>query len=36
MWNTDRQEMSAVIKTLQDKPHAVLMSFQMEYAESYE
>lgn len=36
MWNTDSQEMSAVIMTLQDKPQAVLMSFQKEYAESYE
>ena len=36
MWNTDSQEMSAVIMTLQDKPQAVLMSFQKEYSESYE
>ena len=36
MWNTDSWEMFAVIMTLQDKPQAVLMSFQKEYAESYE
>ena len=36
MWNTDNREMFAVIMTLQDKPQAVLMSFQKEYAESYE
>ena len=36
MWNTDNREMLAVIMTLQDKPQAVLMSFQKEYAESYE
>ena len=36
MWNTDSREMFAVIMTLQDKPQAVLMSFQKEYAESYE
>ena len=36
MWNTDNWEMLAVIMTLQDKPQAVLMSFQKEYAESYE
>ncbi len=35
-WNTDSREMFAVIMTLQDKPQAVLMSFQKEYAESYE
>lgn len=36
MWNIDSREMFAVIMTLQDKPQAVLMSFQKEYAESYE
>lgn len=36
MWNTDNREMFAVFMTLQDKPQAVLMSFQKEYAESYE
>ncbi len=36
MWNTDNREMFAVIMTLQDKPQTVLMSFQKEYAESYE
>ena len=36
MWNTDSREMFAVIMAIQDKPQAVLMSFQKEYAESYE
>ena len=36
VWNSDNREMLAVIMAMQDKPQAVLMSFQKEYAESYE
>lgn len=36
VWNSDNLEMLAVIMAMQDKPQAVLMSFQKEYAESYE
>lgn len=33
VWNSDNLEMLAVIMAMQDKPQAVLMSFQKEYAE---
>ena len=36
VWNTDNREMLAVIMAIQDKPQAVLMSFQKEYAEPYD
>lgn len=36
VWNSDNREMLAVIMAMQDKPQAVLMSFQKEYAESYD
>lgn len=35
VWNSDNLEMLAVIMAMQDKPQAVLMSFQKEYAEPY-
>ena len=34
-WNTDSPEMMALIMTMKNKPQAVMMSFQREYAESY-
>ena len=36
VWNSDNLEMLAVIMAMQDKPQAVLMSFQKEYAEPYD
>lgn len=36
VWNTDNKEMIALIMALKNKPQAVLMSFQKEYAESYD
>lgn len=36
MWSSDNREMLAVIMAMQDKPQAVLMSFQKEYAEPYD
>lgn len=36
VWSSDNREMLAVIMAMQDKPQAVLMSFQKEYAEAYE
>lgn len=35
-WNTDGPEMMALIMTMKNKPQAVMMSFQREYAESYD
>lgn len=35
-WNTDSPEMMALIMTMKNKPQAVMMSFQREYAESYD
>ena len=35
VWNTDNREMLAVIMAIQDKPQAVLMSFQKEYASRF-
>ena len=35
-WSTDSPEMMALIMTMKNKPHAVMMSFQREYAESYD
>lgn len=35
-WNTDHPEMIAVIMSMPNKPQAVLMSFQPEYAENYD
>ena len=35
-WSTDNIEMIALVMTMKDKPQAVLMSFQREYAERYD
>ena len=35
-WSTDSPEMIALIMTMKNKPQAVVMSFQREYAESYD
>lgn len=35
-WSTDSPEMIALIMTMKNKPQAVMMSFQKEYAESYD
>lgn len=35
-WSTDSPEMIALIMTMKNKPQAVMMSFQREYAESYD
>ena len=35
-WSTDSPEMMALIMTMKNKPQAVMMSFQREYAESYD
>ena len=35
-WSTDSVEMIALIMTMKNKPQAVMMSFQKEYAEPYE
>lgn len=35
-WSTDSVEMMALIMSMKDKPQAVLMSFQKEYAERYD
>ena len=35
-WSTDSREMMALIMTMKNKPQAVMMSFQREYAESYD
>ena len=35
-WGTDNIEMIALVMTMKDKPQAVLMSFQREYAERYD
>lgn len=35
-WNTDNPEMMALIMTMKNTPQAVMMSFQREYAESYD
>lgn len=35
-WSTDNLEMIALIMTMKNKPQAVMMSFQREYAESYD
>lgn len=35
-WSTDNIEMIALIMTMKDKPQAVMMSFQKEYAERYD
>lgn len=35
-WSTDNIEMIALIMTMKNKPQAVLMSFQKEYAERYD
>lgn len=35
-WSTDNAEMIALIMAIRNKPQAVLMSFQKEYAESYD
>lgn len=35
-WTTDNIEMIALIMTMKDKPQAVMMSFQKEYAERYD
>lgn len=35
-WSTDSPEMMALIMTMKNKPQAVVMSFQREYAESYD
>lgn len=35
-WSTDSPKMMALIMTMKNKPQAVMMSFQREYAESYD
>lgn len=35
-WNTDNVQMMALIMTMKNKPQAVIMSFQKEYAERYD
>ncbi len=35
-WNTDDVQMMALIRTMKNKPQAVMMSFQKEYAERYD
>ena len=35
-WSTDSPEMMALIMTMKNKPQAVMMSFQREYAEFYD
>lgn len=35
-WNTDDMQMMALIMTMKNKPQAVMMSFQKEYAERYD
>lgn len=35
-WSTDSVEMIALIMTMKNKPQAVMMSFQKEYAERYD
>ena len=35
-WSTDNIEMIALVMTMKDKPQAVLMSFQREYAEQFD
>ena len=35
-WSTDSPEIMALIMTMKNKPQAVMMSFQREYAESYD
>ena len=36
VWSADSPEMIALLMTMKNKPQAVMMSFQREYAESYE
>lgn len=35
-WSTENIEMTALVMTMKDKPQAVMMSFQKEYAECYD